>query len=146
MSAADSRRSSTQPWILKITRTIMNDVLLIASGAVVGANLRFAVSKAAARYLSASLPYGTLIINVSGSFIIGLFLVWTSERVLADARWRALIAVGFCGAYTTFSSYSFETFRLIEQGHYGLAAGNFVANNIASLAAVLAGAAVARAL
>jgi CrcB protein len=124
----------------------VNDVLWITIGAIVGANLRFAVSRWAMKYLSPSVPYGTFIINISGSFILGFFLVWTSERVLADPRWRALIAVGFCGAYTTFSSYSFETFNLFEKGHYGLAAANFLANNGIGLAAVLAGAILARAL
>lgn len=124
----------------------MKDVVWITLGAVVGANLRFAVSRLAMTYLSASLPYGTLIINVTGSFIVGFFLVWTTERVLADPLWRALVAVGFCGAYTTFSSYSFETFSLFEQGHYSLAFVNFVANNLISFVAVLAGVAVARML
>jgi len=124
----------------------VKDVIWIALGAVVGANLRFAVSHLSARYVSASLPYGTLIINVTGSFILGFFLVWTTERVLADPRWRALIAVGFCGSYTTFSSYSFESFHLFEQGHYALALTNFVANNLFTFIAVIAGAVLARAV
>jgi CrcB protein len=124
----------------------MEDVLLVALGAVLGANLRFAVSRWASKHLSASLPYGTLIINVTGSFLLGFFLVWTSERVLANPRWRMLFAVGFCGAYTTFSSYSFETFRLFEQGHYSVALANFLANNLVSFLAVVGGAALARAI
>lgn len=124
----------------------MKDVIWIALGAIVGANLRYAVSHWSARYISASLPYGTFIINVTGSFVLGFFLVWTSERVLADPRWRPLIAVGFCGAYTTFSSYSFESFHLFEQGHYGLALGNFLANNLCAVIAVVAGAILARAV
>lgn len=120
------------------------DALWISVGAVLGANLRYAVSRLALKYFSASVPYGTLIVNVTGSFLLGFFLAWTSERVLADPRWRLLAAVGFCGAYTTFSSYSFETFTMLEQGHYGLATANFVANNLLCLAGVLAGAALAR--
>lgn len=123
----------------------MKDVLWITLGAAAGANLRYAVSRWAAAF-SASLPYGTLIVNVSGSLVLGFFLIWTSERVLADPLWRPLVAVGFCGAYTTFSSYSFETFRLFEEGHYVIAFTNFAANNLACLAAVLAGAALARVL
>ena len=124
----------------------MQDVLLIAVGATLGANLRFAISRWAAQVLSPSLPYGTLIINATGSLLLGFFLVWTSERVLADPRWRSLVAIGFCGAYTTFSSYSFETFRLFEQGHYNLALMNFLANNVVSFLAVVAGAMIARTL
>jgi CrcB protein len=125
---------------------MIRDVIWITVGAVVGANLRFAVSRWAMKHVSASLPYGTLIVNVTGSFILGFFLVWTSERVLADPRWRALVAVGFCGAYTTFSSYSFETFRLFEQGHYSMAFANFAANNLVCFVAVVAGAMLARAV
>ncbi len=93
------------------------DVLCISVGAVLGANLRYAVSRLSLKFLSASVPYGTLIVNVSGSFVLGFFLAWTSERVLADPRWRLLVAIGFCGAYTTYSSYSYETFTMLEQGH-----------------------------
>lgn len=124
----------------------MREVALISIGAVLGANLRYAVNRIALKILSATLPYGTLIVNVSGSFILGFFLAWTSERVLASPHWRPLIAVGFCGAYTTYSSYGFETVTLLEQGHYGLAGANFLANNLLVLAAVLAGMALARAL
>lgn len=122
----------------------MRDAIYIALGAALGANLRYAVSRGAARHISASVPFGTLIINVTGSLLLGFFLVWTSERVLADPRWRMLLAVGFCSSYTTFSSYSFETFTLFEQGHYSLAAANFAVNNLLCLAAVLAGAVLAR--
>lgn len=123
----------------------MTDIPWISLGAIVGANLRFAVSRWAADW-SASLPFGTLIINATGSFVLGFFLVWTSERVLVDPRWRSLIAVGFCGAYTTFSSYSFETFGLFEGGHYKAALANFAANNLLAFIAVLGGAALARAV
>jgi CrcB protein len=91
-------------------------------------------------------PFGTLLINVTGSLILGFFLVWTTERVLADPRWRWLVAIGFCGSYTTFSSYAFETIVYFEQGNWALFAGNILASNLLCLAAVLAGAAVARAI
>jgi CrcB protein len=116
----------------------------ISAGAIVGANLRYAVSSWAAATLSPSLPYGTLIVNTTGSIVLGFFLVWTSERVLADPHLRLLVAVGFCGAYTTFSSYSYETLRLLEGGHYSMALANFAANNLLALGAVVAGAALAR--
>ena len=122
----------------------MTDILWISLGAIVGANLRFIVSSWAANVLSPSLPLGTLIVNTTGSLVLGFFLIWTSERVLADPHWRLLVAVGFCGAYTTFSSYSFETLKMIEGGHYTAAVVNFVTNNLLALLAVLVGAAFAR--
>lgn len=122
----------------------MTDIFWVSLGAVVGANLRFVVSDWAARALSPSLPYGTLIVNMTGSFILGFFLIWTSERVLADPHWRLLVAVGFCGSYTTFSSYTFETLRLLEGSNYAAATGNFLANNLLAFLAVLCGAVLAR--
>jgi len=78
--------------------------LWIAFGAVVGATARYLISGYIAKLFPSSFPYGTLLINVSGSLLLGFYLVWTSERVLIDPRWRLLVAIGFCGSYTTFSS------------------------------------------
>ena len=125
---------------------LWRDLALISAGAIAGANLRFLVNRLAVKYLSASVPYGTLIVNVTGSFVLGFFMAWTAERVLANPQWRPLIAIGFCGAYTTYSSYGFETVTLLQQGHYGLAGVNFLANNLLVLIAVTAGIALARAL
>ncbi len=124
----------------------MQAVLWISLGAIAGANARYFLSRWAAKALNPAFPYGTLVINVTGSLLLGFFLIWTSERVLADPRWRLMIAIGFCGAYTTFSSYAFETMYYFEQGHWALFAANILANNLLSLAAVLGGAALARAI
>ena len=95
--------------------------LWIALGAILGASARYFVSTQVARHFS-------------------------TERVLLDPHWRLLVAVGFCGSYTTFSSYAFESFALMEQGQWLLTGINIVASNALCLAAVLAGAALARAL
>ena len=124
----------------------MLDFLAISLGAIVGANLRYWMSRYAVRLLGPVFPYGTLSINVLGSFVLGFFLVWTTERVMVDPRWRLLIAVGFCGGYTTFSSYAYETMAFLEQGQWTLMAANFVANNLLACLAVLAGMALARVL
>ena len=121
-------------------------VFWISLGAVIGANARYFFSRWVTRHMDAAFPFGTLLINVTGSLVLGIFMIWTTERVLADPRWRLLIAIGFCGSYTTFSSYAFETMAYFEQGHWTLLAGNLIANNLLCLAAVLAGAALARAL
>ena len=120
--------------------------LWIAVGAIVGASARYFVSGFVARNLSATFPYGTLLINLTGSFVLGFFLLYSTERVLLDPRWRLLVAVGFCGSYTTFSSYAFESFALMEQGQWLLMGMNILFSNALCLAAVLAGAALARGL
>jgi CrcB protein len=118
----------------------------IALGAVAGASARYALSGYIARAISTSFPYGTLVINITGSLVLGFFLVLAGERTLLDPRWRMLIAIGFCGSYTTFSSYAFESFAAMESGQWALMAINIVANNALCLGAVVVGAAVARGL
>jgi len=118
----------------------------IALGAVVGASARYFLSTQIARHFSTTFPYGTLLINITGSLVLGFFLVYSTERVLLDPRWRLLVAIGFCGSYTTFSSYAFESFALMEQGQWLMMGLNILFSNALCLAAVLAGAALARGL
>jgi CrcB protein len=124
----------------------MLDVLVICLGAIVGANARYFISRFAAQVLGPVFPYGTLFINVVGSFIVGFFVVWTSERVLADPRWRLLVVVGFCGSLTTFSSYAFESMSFFERGQWLLMLTNIFGNNLLCLAGALGGMALARVL
>ena len=118
----------------------------IALGAVVGASARYFLSSFVARNFSTTFPYGTLVINLTGSFVLGFFLIYSTERVLLDPRWRLLVAVGFCGSYTTFSSYAYESFALMEQGQWLLMSANILFSNGLCFAAVPAGAALARGL
>jgi CrcB protein len=124
----------------------LKDFLAISLAAIVGANLRFLLSRLAAREFGTTFPYGTLAINVAGSFIVGFFVIWTTERVLVDPRWRLLVVVGFCGSFTTFSSYAFETMSYFEHGQWGLMLTNVLSNNLLCLGGALAGIALARAL
>jgi len=94
----------------------METFLLISLGAIFGANLRYWVGGWAASRFGAAFPYGTLIINLTGSFLLGLFMTLMTERFLVDPRWRLLIAVGFLGGYTTFSSYTYESMNLLLNG------------------------------
>lgn len=125
--------------------SIVNFVF-VSLGAIVGANARYILSRYAAKVLGPVFPYGTLLINVAGSFIVGWFMIWTTERVLVDPRWRLLVIVGFCGGFTTFSSYAFESVAYFEQGQWALMATNILTNNVLSLMAALAGMALARVL
>ena len=124
----------------------MKDFLAISVAAIVGANLRYLLSRLAAIELGSVFPYGTLFINIMGSCIVGFFVIWTSERALVDPRWRLLVVVGFCGSFTTFSSYAFETIAYFEQGQWGLLLANILTNNVLCLGGALAGMAVARVL
>ena len=124
----------------------MKDFLAISVAAIVGANLRYLLSRLAAMELGSVFPYGTLFINLVGSFIVGFFVIWTTERALVDPRWRLLVVVGFCGSFTTFSSYAFETMAYFERGQWGLMLANVISNNILCLGGALAGMALARVL
>jgi len=124
----------------------VKDFLAISVAAILGANLRYLLSRLAARELGSVFPYGTLFINVAGSIIVGFFIIWTTERVLVDPRWRLLVVIGFCGSFTTFSSYAFETMAYFEQGQWGLMLANILSNNILCLGGALAGMALARVL
>ena len=126
--------------------SIVKDFVAISAAAIAGANLRYLFNRLALRGLGPVFPYGTLFINIMGSFIVGFFVIWTTQRVLVDPRWRLMVVVGFCGSFTTFSSYAFETMAYFEQGQWGLMLVNILTNNILCLGAALAGMAVARVL
>jgi fluoride exporter len=122
----------------------VKDFLAISVAAIVGANLRYLIGRLASRELGSIFPYGTLGINIVGSFIVGFFVIWTTERVLIDPRWRLLVVVGFCGSFTTFSSYAYETMAFFERGQWALMLANVFSNNLLCLAGALAGMALAR--
>ena len=89
-------------------------------------------------------PLGTFIINVSGCLILGFVSTLALERTLIDPRWRLAIAVGFVGAYTTFSTFTYESIKLLEAGSYLLAALNILASVILGLIGAAIGIALAR--
>jgi CrcB protein len=121
-----------------------SDLLWVGLGGFVGSNARFLVGAWAARRFGAEVPWGTFIINVSGSFILGLFSTLIAERVVAPPQLRLLVAIGFVGAYTTFSTFEYETWRLTETGSLARALANLVASVVAGFVAVWLGAKLAR--
>lgn len=117
----------------------MEKFILISTGAVLGANLRYWVGDWAAQKWGAALPYGTLLINVTGSLLLGFLMALIADRLMLDPRWRLFFAVGFLGAYTTFSTYMFESFALLEKGQWLPAVGNLLGSTLLGLLAVGAG-------
>ena len=90
--------------------------LLIAAGGATGSVLRYWMSNGVHVFLGRGFPYGTLAVNLLGSFIIGLLYVLLYERLEAGPEWRAFLIIGVLGGFTTFSSFSIETMNLIEAG------------------------------
>jgi CrcB protein len=113
--------------------------LLVALGGALGAVARFAVGDGFARRFGAAWPWGTLFINVTGSFLVAVL-----AARLTSANLRYLLPVGFVGAYTTFSAYELETLRLFQQGQAQGALLYVAASNVLGFGAVLLGAWVAR--
>ena len=132
----------------------MRSYLYVAIGSAVGGLARYALGGWLQRRLDGSLPragalpfpVGTLIVNVTGSFLLGLFVVAISRRGEDAGALRLLLAVGFCGGYTTFSTFSADTVALMEQGAGTMAAMNVVASVALALLATFAGVMIGRIL
>jgi CrcB protein len=118
----------------------MNQLIAVALGGSCGAGVRFLVSSGLYQWLGRGFPYGTLVVNVVGSFLIGLLTeALILQRVAISLEYRAAILVGFIGAFTTFSTFSLETIYLIEQGSLTKAALNVVVSVLGCLFAVWIG-------
>jgi CrcB protein len=119
----------------------------VGIGAVLGANLRFVISSWAADTWGASFPYGTFLINVSGAFVIGIFLAFVGLRASdINPLWRLFFATGFLGGYTTFSSYAWEALSLVQVGDWQRAAVYVGGSNLLGLLGVWLGATLASSL
>jgi CrcB protein len=124
----------------------MRTIVAIAVAGAAGALARYGLEGAVSRRLAGAFPWGTFVVNVSGAFVLGFLFTALSER-LTTAPWlRAAVTIGFLGAYTTFSTLSFETYRLAEDGALGLAAANALGSLSAGLVAVYLGVVAGRAL
>jgi CrcB protein len=110
----------------------------VALGSVIGAIARVAASRAFDLAFGTAFPWGTLFVNVAGSFLIGFYATLTGPQWRLPAR-RHLVMTGFCGGFTTFSAFSLETFDLAAAGHVVAAAGNLGISVASWLVAVWAG-------
>jgi CrcB protein len=120
--------------------------LLVAGFGALGATARYAVDGWVSNTTRGQFPWGTLLINVVGSFLLGLIVQLTIDRLLPHPNWRVALGVGFLGAFTTFSTYAYETVRLADDAAWGLAAANVVATTALGLLAAFAGLQVGRVL
>ena len=121
-------------------------LLLIAIGGAAGAVSRFLVDLFVSDRLPSAFPWGTLVINASGSFALGLLFALAIERAVLPAEVRGPLMIGFLGAYTTFSTLMLESWRLAEDGAVMLAAANLAGSVIIGVGAVVGGLVVGRAL
>src|SRR5262245_11969426 len=107
----------------------MDKYLIIGVGGFLGDNVRYVVATWAAEKWGGACPYGTLLINVTGSVVLGRFMAAISHRLGLDPRWRLFFAVGFLGAYTTFSTYTYETMALVLASSWWPAILNLLASS-----------------
>jgi CrcB protein len=126
---------------------VVQRVLVLSLGGAVGTNARYWLGRwVDTQPWARGLPFGTMIINVSGSFILAAAAVLFLERLPPEHRnWYLLIGTGFCGGYTTFSTFEYETFRLVQDGSWGWAFTNVVVSVGAGFAAVVAAVGLANA-
>lgn len=118
--------------------------LAVAVGGALGAMSRYGVALLVAIFWKRDFPLATLLINVSGSFVLGFFSTFAVQKTSLDPIWRLLVATGFVGAYTTFSTFEYETQRLAESGALWWGALNVIASVAAGFAAVQLGVILAR--
>jgi len=116
----------------------------IAAGSALGGVSRYLVGGLAQRILDTTFPAGTLVVNLSGSFLLGLFLRYALETATLTPELRAFLTIGFCGGYTTFSTFSYETVALLEDGEWTRATLYAALSVFLALGATLLGFMVAR--
>ncbi|MBB3134964.1 CrcB protein [Rhizobium pisi] len=124
----------------------MIQALLVAVGGAIGSLLRYYVGQWALRLMGPAFPWGTLTVNVVGCFVIGLFTELIARKFNASVELRLLLVTGFLGGFTTFSAFSLDAISLFERGE-AVAGGVYIVASVGlSMAAVIAGLAVMRAL
>jgi len=129
---------------------VLSQIGLVALGSALGGLARWGLTAGAARLLGTTFPWGTFVINISGSFFLGWFMTVISERLPGTGGWlrpddlRLMVAVGFTGAYTTFSTFEYETHGLLGEGEGMMAMTYLFASVFLGLLAVRLGILLAR--
>jgi len=124
----------------------VENFLLIGIGGFIGANMRYWVAGWIADRWGQTFPWGTFVVNASGSLLLGVFIGWSLQQITLDPRVRMLVVVGFFGAYTTFSTFANESALLYESGDIVGMLGNILGTNLVCVLGALAGLAIGRQL
>ncbi len=111
---------------------------LVGLGAAFGGTFRFWLSNFIYKFLPAVFPYGTLGVNILGSFILGIIIFYFDDRNLLSPNIKLFLTIGFCGGFTTFSTFSFETFKLMQDSEFLFAALNIFLNLILCIGSIVA--------
>jgi len=122
----------------------MLNYIVVFTGGGAGAVTRYILGTWIGQRWGRSFPLGTFVINVSGSFVIGLLMTLMAERFMENPAWRLLLVVGFLGGYTTFSSFQYETGKLATDGEFLYASLNVILSVIAGFVALKAGEVLAK--
>lgn len=120
--------------------------VIVGIGGFLGAIARFWLGGYIYGRMGTRMPYGTFVINISGSFAIGLIMTLLTERTHLSPNWRYLIPIGFIGAYTTFSTFEYESFTAVRDGAWMIGLGNVIVSVIAGFVAIWLGVISGRAL
>lgn len=121
-------------------------IILIAAGGAAGAVSRYLVDTIVSERFAGAFPLGTLVINMSGSFLLGLLFALAVDEARLPSEVRPALMIGFLGAYTTFSTLMLESWRLVEDGALALAVVNLAGSMVLGVVAVVAGMAIGRAI
>ena len=124
----------------------MMNVVIIGIGGAIGAVARYVIALWIGQRWGRGFPLGTFVINVSGSFLIGLLMTLMVDRFTVDPRWRLLLVVGFLGAYTTFSTFEYETGALLKDGEWAFAMLNVILSVVVGFIALKVGEMIAKTL
>ena len=117
--------------------------LLAAAGAA-GTLARYGLAGLAQRMFASSFPWGTFVVNAVGCLVFGLVWALAEDRMLISGATRAIVLVGFMGAFTTFSTFAFETSQMLDDSQWLAAAGNLLLHNLAGIALVMCGIAIGK--
>jgi len=118
-------------------RVNFNLILAVAAGGALGSVFRYMVGVGATRVLGLAFPWGTLIINVLGSFLIGVFVEMFALKWDLPQEARVFLTVGICGGFTTFSTFSLDAWVLMERGAWGLAAAYIIGSVVLSIGGLI---------